>query len=100
MRQVLQHLSNTDIAAIIPKLSAYRWVLITEHYPTETARVVPNLDKVAGAHTRMYRNSAVYLTEPPFSIPSELFRMVLEVPSAPGTLRTYLYRPHMAEHPG
>jgi hypothetical protein len=61
---------------------------------------VPNIDKVHGADIRVYDNSAVYLSEPPFNIPAKELQLILEVPAAvlagegqPGWLRTYLYRP-------
>lgn len=33
LRQVLQHLSNQQIDAVLGKLDKYKWVLITEHLP-------------------------------------------------------------------
>lgn len=66
LRQVLQHLSNAQILKILPKLSQYEHVLITEHYPSPNARVVPNRDKPHGHDTRILDDSAVFLEAAPF----------------------------------
>ncbi len=67
IRQVLQHLSNDQIKKILGKLSAFRYVLITEHVPvTDDAEY--NLDKIAGPHIRMRVNSGVFIDKPPFNI--------------------------------
>jgi hypothetical protein len=101
VRQVLQHLSNAEIAAVLGKLGKYSQVFITEHYPTDNSSITPNLDKVHGGDVRVYDNSAVYLTLPPFNLPSERLEQVLEVRGAglgrerdPGVIRTFLYKPN------
>jgi len=68
VRQVLQHLSNDQIARVLEKLKHYRYVMVTEHYPASGINVVPNLDKPHGGDTRIPDNSAVYLDKPPFSV--------------------------------
>ena len=100
VRQVFQHLSNTQILAILPKLEAYRAVFITEHYPNEKDFSAPNQDQVHGSGTRVAKGSAVYLTEKPFSLPSESVELLVEVPAppladgqSPGWLRTFEYSP-------
>lgn len=100
VRQVLQHLSNDQILAVLGKLKKYPWVFITEHYPSDTRRVVPNRDKVHGRDTRVHYDSGVYLTEPPFGLPADALTEVVQVPGAgmpeghdPGVIRTFLYRP-------
>jgi hypothetical protein len=100
VRQVLQHLSNAEIAAVIAKLGKYRQVYITEHYPADSRAVVPNRDKVHGADIRLYDNSGVYLDQPPFSIPRENLSMILETRCRDfgdlydgGFIRTYRFTP-------
>lgn len=100
VRQVLQHLSNKQILAVLPKLERYKWVFITEHYPTDNSRIKPNIDKICGAEVRAYQNSGVYLTEPPINLPTQALELVLEVPGLalgkrndPGVIRTFLYKP-------
>ena len=63
IRQVLQHLSNTQIAAILAKLRAAD-LIVTEHVPTAPG-VVRNKDKAAGPDIRLYRKSGVFLESPP-----------------------------------
>ena len=96
LRQVLQHLSNAQIRNILPKLDKYARVYITEHYPSDKYEVVPNLDKVHGADIRLYQNSGVYLDRPPFNLPPERLKLLLDL-RAPdfgklfggGFIRTY-----------
>lgn len=102
VRQVLQHLSNQQILAILQKLKKYRWVFITEHYPTDNGAIVPNIDKVHGGDIRVYENSGVYLSKPPFDLPTQTLSEVLEVPGVglgrgndPGVIRTILYKPRV-----
>jgi SAM-dependent methyltransferase len=100
VRQVLQHLSNAQISAVLAKLVAYRWVFITEHYPSDRHGVVPNKDKPHGGDIRAYDNSGVYLDEEPFSLPAGRLAKVLSVRGIglshgadQGEIVTYLYRP-------
>jgi len=69
VRQVLQHLSNQQIVAVLQKLKKYKWVFITEHYPADNDAIKPNMDKAHGGDIRVYDNSGVYLTKPPFELP-------------------------------
>jgi len=95
VRQVLQHLSNDEILALLPKLEQYKHVLITEHYPSPRHTIIPNLDKPHGPDTRIIDNSAVYLDLPPYNLHVE---QLLEVPvessivSDGETIRTFLIR--------
>ncbi|MET4483345.1 class I SAM-dependent methyltransferase [Bradyrhizobium sp. F1.13.3] len=89
IRQVLQHLSNAHITAILPKLRAYREAIITEHVPS--GDFVPNLDKETGPHYRAHLGSGIVLTEPPFQIEAKERRVLCEVPSDGGIIRTELY---------
>lgn len=98
VRQVLQHLSNDQIAGVLPKLGKFRWCFITEHHPSPAALVRPNEDKPHGENIRVGRGSGVYLEEPPFALPRASYRLLLEVPAAaaigggdPGVIRTYLF---------
>ncbi len=67
IRQVLQHLDNSEIAAIVDKLQAYKWVLVTENVSAGDVRF-PNVDHVHGPETRLVEGSGVFLTKPPFSL--------------------------------
>jgi hypothetical protein len=100
VRQVLQHLSNEQIAAVLRKVASYRWVLITEHYPNDNDSIVPNKDQAHGDDIRVLENSGVYICEPPFNLPKDAVTLVCEVQVGPrhrdydpGVIRTYCYKP-------
>jgi SAM-dependent methyltransferase len=97
LREVLQHLSNAQIAAIVPKLRRFRWVILTENHPGPLGSFVPNRDKPAGADTRVLWNSGVDLGAPPFDLGR--MELLLSVPAAPAEdpapvwINTFLIRP-------
>ena len=100
VRQVLQHLNNQQISAILKKLKIYKWVFITEHYPTNNNNIRPNIDKMCGSDIRLNENSGVYFTEPPFILPIKAIEKVLEISVIsmgknidPGVIVTFLYKP-------
>jgi hypothetical protein len=100
VRQVFQHLSNSQISSVLGKLNTYKWVFITEHYPTDNDAITPNIDKIHGADIRLDSNSGVYLSLPPFELPERSIEEILEVPGAgmgqecdQGVIRTFLYKP-------
>ena len=100
VRQVFQHLSNQQIKAVLQKLKIYKWVFITEHYPTNNKFIKPNIDKNCGSDIRLNENSGVYLTKPPFKLPINVIEKVLVVPVFwmgegidPGVISTFLYKP-------
>jgi hypothetical protein len=97
VRQVLQHLSNDEILAVLPKLFKYRWCFITEHHPSPGRLIRPNADKPHGGDIRVTHGSGVFLDQPPFSVAASRYRLLLEVPGAgleghtdPGIIRTFI----------
>jgi hypothetical protein len=97
VRQVLQHLSNDQIATVLPKLNQFRWCFITEHHPFPGRLYQANEDKPHGDDIRITRGSGVFLDKPPFNIPSSRFSLLLEVAGTvaideadPGIIRTYV----------
>ncbi|MCK5134022.1 MAG: class I SAM-dependent methyltransferase [Candidatus Sabulitectum sp.] len=100
LRQVLQHLSNGQICSILPKLKRCKWVFITKHYPTDNSSIIPNIDQCMGGGVRVYKNSGVYLSKPPFDLPKQTLIKALEALGCglgknidPGVIRTFLYKP-------
>jgi SAM-dependent methyltransferase len=99
LRQVLQHLSNSDIETVVRKLTAkYHSVILTEHLPLSNG-FVPNLDMARGPNIRINigdEGSGVILTEPPFNLLVEqntvLCEVFLEFGGRKGVVRTNLYR--------
>jgi len=65
LRQVLQHLNNAQILRVVHKLYRYKFLVLTEHVPTNSD-FVPNRDKATGEGIRLRQGSGVVLTEPPF----------------------------------
>ncbi len=65
LRQVLQHLSNSEVQSILDKLKGYKYVILTEHLPN--GEFTPNVDIVSGQGTRLKKQSGLNITKPPFN---------------------------------
>jgi len=89
VRQVLQHLNNRQIGAIVSKLGKYRQWVITEALPGTSFK--SNVDKAAGEHIRLVSGSGVVLTEPPFDVKPSKELVLCEVPQYGGVVRTTSY---------
>lgn len=91
LRQVLQHLSNSEILQIISKLYQYKYLVLTEHLPN--GDFIPNLDIISGQGIRLKKNSGVVLTTTPFNLTykkaTELISTVL--PTNKGKIKTTCY---------
>ncbi|NJM37494.1 MAG: class I SAM-dependent methyltransferase [Akkermansiaceae bacterium] len=83
VRQVLQHLSNAQISAILPKIAKFKFAIITEHHPAPEDLHVKNYDKPHGGGIRLAAGSGVYLDSPPFSLPFVSQDILLDVASNP-----------------
>lgn len=92
LRNVLQHLSNEEIQAIIKKLNAYTYLLLTEHVPE--GEFTPNKDIISGQGIRLKKKSGVRLTAPPFNMIVKEEKQLLSIPYKEGGGRvvTTLYR--------
>jgi len=90
IRQVLQHLSNEQIAKVVSKLYSYQYLVITEHLPLGS--FIPNLDKSPGPDVRLYKNSGVDLLKPPFSLTCNHIVNNLDVIDGDSILRTTIYK--------
>ncbi|MDD7914699.1 class I SAM-dependent methyltransferase [Polaribacter ponticola] len=65
VRQVLQHLSNAEVIAIVAKLLAFKYVILTEHLPT--GDFTPNKDIISGQGIRIKKQSGINLLAAPFN---------------------------------
>jgi hypothetical protein len=92
VRQVLQHLSNEQIARIVPKLARYRFLVITEHLPARTP-FVANVDHRTGSGIRLNASSGVVLTEPPFGLRIRSNRRLCVIEKYGGVIATDVYEP-------
>lgn len=66
LRQVLQHLSNSEIQNIVSKLKSYKYIILTEHLPT--GHFFANKDIISGQGIRLKHNSGVNLLIEPFNL--------------------------------
>ena len=82
VRQVLQHISNDEIQKILTKLSAYRYVILTEHLPS--GDFIPNKDKIASQGIRLKQQSGINLIESPFNWDVLSSKELLSIQLAPG----------------
>ena len=66
LRQVFQHLSNSEIQHIIKKLLHYKYIILTEHVPLGS--FIPNKDIISGQGIRLKQNSGVDVSKAPFNL--------------------------------
>ncbi len=66
LRQVLQHLSNSEIKTVVEKLKSYTYLILTEHIPN--GAFIANKDIISGQGIRLKHNSGVDLLESPFNL--------------------------------
>jgi hypothetical protein len=79
IRQVLQHLSNKQISLVIAQLHRYPVVVITEHQPCDSRKLIPNRNMPHSSNIRLYRKSGgVFLDEPPFNVDHLELRLALD----------------------
>lgn len=91
VRQVLQHLSNDQIARFVPRASNYKFLVVTEHLPSR-ADFRRNADKLTGPGTRMGDESGIELTSPPFNLRPKSEKEICRVNSVDtGVIVTTLY---------
>ncbi len=64
VRQVLQHLSNTEVQSVLLKLKNYKYIILTEHIPATT--FIANKDIISGQGIRLKKQSGLVITEAPF----------------------------------
>ena len=77
IRQVLQHMSNEEVAAVLKKVEKYKYVIITEHVIKKCLATKYNVNKAHGNQIRIRENSGLYFDEPPFDLQIET---LLEIP--------------------
>ncbi|TSE08485.1 class I SAM-dependent methyltransferase [Aquimarina algiphila] len=92
LRQVLQHLSNTEVQSIVNKLIDYKYVIVTEHLPK--GDFVPNKEIISGQGIRLKKQSGLDLLAPPFNLKvieeKQLLSVILD--DNKGRIVTTLYK--------
>ncbi|MFT4779290.1 MAG: SAM-dependent methyltransferase [Flavobacteriales bacterium] len=98
VRQVLQHLSNAEVQRIAQKLTAFNYVIITEHLPEEA--FTPNKDIISGQGIRLRKHSGVNLLASPFNFEVQDERQLLTVrlEKGEGVVVTMLYTVRSLEY--
>jgi len=66
IRQVLQHLSNEEVQAMVDKLANFKYCILTEHLPV--GDFTPNKDIISGQGIRLKKKSGINLLAPPFNL--------------------------------
>ena len=91
LRQVLQHLSNAEVQSILSKLTAFKYVIVTEHLPE--GDFAPNKDIISGQGTRLKKQSGLNLLDPPFNFKVKEEKQLLSVSLTDfkGVIATTLY---------
>ncbi len=89
VKQVLQHLCNAEIDAIVRKLSRYPTWIVSEHLPF--GAFVANVDKPTDGYSRLGRASGVVLTEAPFHVTPRETHVLCEPHAEGGIIRTMAY---------
>ena len=91
VRQVLQHLSNGEVQAIINKLLNFKYLILTEHVPK--GDFIPNKDILSGQGIRLKKKSGINLLAPPFHLKVKEEKQLIAFPleGNKGILVTTLY---------
>ena len=91
VRQILQHLSNTEVQAIVNKLLNFKYLILTEHVPE--GDFIPNKDILSGQGIRLKKNSGINLLASPFHLKVKEERQLIAYPleGNKGILVTTLY---------
>ncbi len=82
IRNVLQHLSNAEVQAVVEKLSRFNYIILTEHLPE--GEFTPNSDIISGQGIRLKKGSGVDITAPPFSFEFARRKELLRIPFEDG----------------
>jgi hypothetical protein len=94
VRQVLQHLSNSEIMSFVDQLNKvrpFKCLIVTEHLPASD-KFIPNLDKPTGPGIRGILHSGVELGYAPFNLCFYDKDVLLNIPDqSGGVMRTTVY---------
>lgn len=77
LRQVLQHLSNSEVKSILDKLYQYKYLILTEHLPCD--KFIPNKDIISGQGIRLKKNSGINILESPFNFKVKSEKLLSEI---------------------
>jgi len=92
IRQVLQHLSNTEVQSVVHKLAGFKYIILTEHLPV--GGFTPNKDIISGQGIRLKKKSGINLLAAPFNlvVKEEKQLCAYELGGKNGVVLTKLYK--------
>lgn len=92
LRQVLQHLSNAEVQSVVDKLSAFKYVIVTEHLPQ--GDFIPNINIISGQGIRLKKQSGLNLVATPFNLKAKDEKQLLSIrlTASKGLIVTTLYQ--------
>ena len=89
IRQVLQHLSNSEIQKIVAKLTDFKYIILTEHLPEKI--FTPNIDIISGQGIRLKKKSGVNLLVAPFNFKVKSTKEIVSIPVTKGRIVTTIF---------
>lgn len=91
VRQVLQHLNNSQIERFVKQIDGYKILIVTEHIPSGAFE--PNLNKATGSGIRLHgiRPSGVVLHQAPFNLRYQHMMVLADAPDGKDLIRTTAY---------
>ena len=91
LRQVLQHLSNKEISAILENLHQYKYIILTEHLPEGDFEA--NKDIISGQGIRLKKKSGIHILKTPFNFKVKRQTELLTIPNKQfgGVVVTWLF---------
>ncbi len=92
VRQVLQHLSNTEVQDVLRKLTNFNYIILTEHLPM--GDFSPNKDIISGQGIRLKKQSGLDILAPPFDfkVKNGIQLQAFELEKGKGVIVTILYQ--------
>ncbi|WP_298539690.1 class I SAM-dependent methyltransferase [uncultured Aquimarina sp.] len=92
LRQVLQHLSNTEVQQVLNKLTDFRYIILTEHVPE--GEFEPNKEIISGQGIRLKKQSGLNLLASPFNfkVKEEKQLSSITLRNQEGVITTTLYK--------
>ena len=91
VRQVLQHLSNSEIAKFVSNIQGKCTMLIVTESLSKSLFFKPNKDLFTGPNIRIHMKSGVVLEKPPFNLPCQDVQTLVEITHGKELLVTKAY---------
>ena len=90
IKEVFQHITNSEIEKILSKIMEYKYIIITESEPLVPFK--PNKDKLRGPECRTDIVSGIIIDESPFNFKFKLKKVLLRVKKEDRYIVTTFYQ--------